>query len=370
MSSQHRAIPGDGNGRHRKAPRHRRRVLIAITAALVAAAGIGTTEALAAVAPAPLTAANGSGGYDAVSTNFTDVQAVDTATQYGTTVRGGAQGVQLCNGASSRAAQLGLLTDNVSTAYSVASAVGTLAAPGCPAGGQLSSPVTFPALAAVPFGHHVWLNINRTRTRVVRRVLICIPNSPSPSPSATPTSTVTPTPSPSAPPVVPGFTCHFRTVVRAANLVVFEAQDLDAPTTAAPAGDQPGVQTRTVRVGRGLRFDHASGGLNANLTALTPCSGNGFPATLTGPAAYTTAACQPVAGFTYAAAAQGSGPLVALDTLNLAEGISPNATAALVAPNNSLVGTSTGPHGTASDAATAGSAFSVFTGNVTLTAAP
>lgn len=366
MTSQHRAIPGDGNGRHRRPHRHRRLVVIASAAAVLGLA-IGIPEALAAVAPAPIAAANGSGGYDAAATNFTDLQAVDTPTQYGTTVKGGAQGVQLCNATSNRTAQLGLLTDNLSTNYSVASAVGTLAAPGCPTGGQLTSPVTFPALAAVPFGHHVWLNINRTRTAVVRRVLICVPTGPVPtaSPSATPTVTATP-----APPVVPGFTCHFRSVRRIANAVVFEAQDLDAPTTAAPAGDQPGVQTRTVRVGRGLRFDHASAGLNANLTALTACSGGGFPAVLAGPAAYTTAACQPVAGFSYAAAAQGAGPLAGLDTLNLSEGISPNTTAALVAPNNSLTGTSTGPHGTASDAATAGASFNVLTGNVTLTAAP
>jgi hypothetical protein len=375
LTSQHRAIPGDGNGRHR-APR-RRRWLVAVAAASVLGLAIGIPEALAAVAPAPIAAANGSGGYDATNTNFTDLQAVDTATQYGTTVRGGAQGLQLCNGSSNQTAQLGLLTDNVSTAYSVASAFGTLAAPGCPTGGQLTGPVTFPALAAVPYGHHVWLNINRTRVRVSRRLLICIENgsSPTASPSATPTGTVTATATPTVtatptPPVIPGFTCHFRTRVRAANRVVFEAQDLDAPTTAAPAGDQPGVQTRTVVVGRGLRFDHASGGLNANLTALTACSGNGFPAVLAGPAAYTTAACQPVAGFSYAAVAQGAGPLVGLDTQTLSEGISPNATAALVAPNNSLTGTSAGPHGTASDAATAGASFTVFTGNVTLTAAP
>lgn len=385
MTSQHRATPGDGNGRHRKAPRTRRRVLIAALAALVVAAGIGIPEALAAVNPAPIAAANGSGGYDVASTNLTDIQAVDTPTQYGTTVQGGAQGLQLCSSITSRAAQLGLLTDNVSTVYSVASAVGTLPAPGCPTGGQLPSPVAFPALATVPFGHHVWLNISRTRVRVVRRVLICVPIrpvvTPSPSPSVSSTATSTATASPSATPtvtvtappvpVIPGFRCHFVRVVRAANRVVFEAQDLDAPLTAAPVGDQPGVQTRTVTVGPGTRFDHASAGLNANLTALTGCTGVGFPAALAGPAAYTTAACQPVAAFTYAAASQAAGPVAGIDTFGtVSEGISPNAGAALVAPNNTLSATSTGPAGTASDAATAGSSFTVDTGNVVLTAAP
>jgi hypothetical protein len=343
-------------------------VLIAL-GTIVLAAGIGIPSALAAVSPAPIAAANGSGGYDSTAANFTSVQAVDTATQYGTTVRGGAQGLQLCNSVTDRTAQLGLLTDNLSTSYAVASAVGTLAAPGCPTGGQLPSPVTFPALAAVPFGHHVWLNITRTRNAVTRRILICVPTTPvsTATPTPTPTSTATAPPVP----VVPGFTCHFRTVHRIANAVVFEAQDLDAPMTSAPVGDQPGVQSRTVTAGRGLRFDHADIGLNADLTALTGCTGAGFPATLAGPAAYTTAACQPVAGFTFAAAANGSGPLTALDAMaNVSEGISPNAGAALVAPDNTLSGTSAGPHGTASDAATTGSSFTVDTGNVTLTPAP
>lgn len=372
LTPQHRAIPGDGNGRHRKPPRNRRRVLIAALAALLAA-GIGIPEALAAVSPTPIAAANGNGGYDSTAANFTDVQAVDTATQYGTTVRSGAQGVQLCNSTSSRAAQLGLLSDNVSTVYSVASAVGTLPAPGCPTGGQLPSPVTFPALAAVPFGHHVWLNITRTRNAISRRILICVPTStPTPAPSATDTTSPSPSATATAPPVpvVPGFTCHFRNVRRAANAIVFEAQDLDAPATSAPAGDQPGVQTRTVIIGRSQRFNHADAGLNADLTALTGCTGNGFPEALAGPAAYTSAACQPVAAFTFAATAQGAGPLTRLDAgTTVSEGISPSATAALVAPDNTLSATSAGPSGTASDAATTGSSFTVDTGNVTLTPA-
>lgn len=195
------------------------------------------------------------------------------------------------------------------------------------------------------------------------------------APSSTPPSaglgapTITPTPSPTATQLpsgqLPGTFVKCRIITRtiARNVVLFEAQDLDAPVSTPVAGDLPGVQSRTVPVPAGTTFNHASAGLNANTNALTACVGGGFPKVLAGPAAYTTAACQPVDTFTFATYADGTSPSQPYGAGTATELISPATGAALEAPNNSLTPTSTGSPGTASDASTTGAEFIVDTGN-------
>lgn len=374
----------------------RRRVSICATA--VIAAGLAAGTALAAVSGTPQVAANGNAGYDAVTTapaGFTDVQNVTTPDQYGLTIKSGAAGVQLCNSVSNFGAQIGLLSTNLTTVYSVASGTGTIPSTGCPTGGVLPGGVVFPGLAAVPYGHSVWVNEYLvTKVRKVR-VLICyVPGKPkpeeSPSPAPSPSSSVTGTPSPSVTPSPtstasgtpsptstatttamiwkhpkPKYTCVWVTLTRPKNVVVFEAQDLDATGT---AGDVAGVQSRTVPVPAGTVFNHADTGVNENLTSLVACSGlaadgNTYPLALAGPAAYTTAACQPVVTEEYATATIGTGTPQDFASLDTTEGIAPSSTGALVAPNNSISTVNTGPHGSASDASTAGSHLELFTGN-------
>jgi hypothetical protein len=261
----------------------------------------------------------------------------------------------LPSGPANFAAQIGLLSNNLTTTYAVASATGVLPGSGCPTGGVLASPVTFPGLSAVPFGHHVWVHAMVTRGPRFVRALVCVPTGPAATPTATPTPTG---------PVIPGFTCRFVLLRRHASRVVFEAQDLDAPVTGAPPGDQPGVQTRTARIPRFTVFTDAGVGVNENLTSLVACTGGGFPLTLPGPAAYVTAACQPINMMEYATATPAGGTATDFGALTSTEGISPSATGALVAPNNTLSTANVGPHGTASDASTAGSHLQIFTGNL------
>ena len=328
----------------------KRRMVTAIAAVTVAAgtALVSTAvEATAVVAPAPVVTANGSAGYDATTAavaGFTDVQTVVDPTQYGLTVKTGAQGVQLCSSVMpGRTAQIGLVSTNTSTTYAVDSATGPLA--GCPAGGVLPGRVAFPGLAAVPYGHHVWVNAMQvTRARIVS-VLICVNHG------------------------MGHFTCTRRMVTIPARRVVFEAQDLDAMVTGAPAGDQPGVQTRIMPVAATAVYNHASVGVNENQTTLAGCTGaaaDGFtyPRTLLGPAAYVSGACQPITTEEFSTATVGAGLAQDFGALTTTEGISPNATDALVAPNNTLSTANTGPHGTAGDASVMGSHLQVNTGNV------
>jgi hypothetical protein len=293
----------------------------------------------------------GAGGYDVAAANVTGNQEVIAADQYGLTLAGGRQGVKMCNGTSNETAAAGLFSGNLSTAYAVQYGAGI--APCQPAGqlpaGNLN---TFPGLAAVPFGHHVW--VNETLIQRVRhvRLLICVlfdrnhnpvptptptgsmtagtgtvaPVTPSPTPTTptpTPTKTHTYSPQPGAtqtasttahisrhgdggtpvpaPQVtgpggiqfgqLPGFFLHCRIVVRTftVNQILFEAQDLDAATVTPLAGDLPGVQTATVHVPAGTTFDHAIWGASENTTHLVPCAGNGFPIPLTAPGGATYA---------------------------------------------------------------------------------
>lgn len=355
----------------------------------------GAYAAVAAVAPSPVSSANGNAGFDAATSDaagFTDVQSVVTGGQYGLAVKSGAQGVQLCvrppapapaptvtatvtpirhlhPAPANFAAQVGLLSDNLKTTYSVASGVGVIGGTGCPTGGVLASPVTFPALAAVPFGHRVWVDATLNRTVRHVRVLVCVLREGE-------REGLAPLAPDQAPPVglepreglFGGFRCFIRTITRPAASVTFSAQDLDAPTAAPAAGDLAGVQTRTVRVPSGTVFTDAGAGVNEDLTSLVACSGNGFPKTLPGPAAYVSAACQPVSAFDHATATIGTGAAQALAALDTTEGISPSGTAAapaLVAPDNSIAVTpATTPPGTASNASAGGSSFELFTGNV------
>ena len=399
------------------------RTIKARVAAVAGAAALvlgGGSAAFAAVAGAPQANTIGMGGYDSATTNpagFTDVQDVQQPDQYGLTIATGRQGVQLCNSTTGESAKLGLFSTNTSTVYALQYAVASAA--GCPANGPLTG-TTIPALAAVPFGHHVWKNIELVKKTRTIRILVCVlvnhagqpvptptPTNPIVTPTGTPTptgtSTVTPAPvtttptttptatgtatttalirhhttDPAPAPTVtapggdlngllPGFILHCHIVTRTItrNVVLFEAQDLDAPIATPLTGDLAGVQTVTVPVPAGTTFDHASWGANENTTTMTACSGNGFPLALTGPAAYISDACQPVDVAGYATATIGTGTPQDPTALTTTELISP-ATAALVAPNNTLTATTpiTFPHGTASDASTTGGAFTLFTAN-------
>lgn len=410
--------------RFRLPRRHRRLAVVALTAAVLAATA---TAAYAAVSPAPNTNTIGSGGYVATTTaaaGFTANQAVIAADQYGLTVAGGRHGIKMCNSASGETAAVGLFSGNLSTEYAVQ--YGVDVAPGCPFGqGALT---TFPNLSAVPFGHHVWVSEQSvTRTRTIR-ILVCflggphhpvpvptptqLPVTPSTSTSTTPapvtsttspapvTSTTSPAPAtstttaattalivrhgvtpgpgvygPGAPMVgnqLPGdfFRCVIirKTITR--NVVVFLADDLDAPVATPLAGDLAGVQVAVAHVPAGTVFDTAGAGVSENLTSLVACAGGGFPITLNGTpigqvADYASAACQPVSVFEYAGAQVAGGPFTDWLTLNTTEAISPSAGGALVAPNGSIAGgINLGPHGpVTAGASVTGSHFVMFTGN-------
>lgn len=350
----------------------RRRAAIILTA--IAAPLLIAGAAFAAVNPAPVASAIGNAGYDAINTaGFTDVQSVVTGGQYGLTVDAGAHGVQLCNKTSGFGAQVGLLSDNLKTTYHVASGVGTIPAPGCPIGGVLPSPVDFPGLTAVPFGHRVWLDANLVQKIKRFKVLICIFND-----HLKGEGDQAPLAPDQAPPVdhTPGpggygfFHCFFKIITIQKNYVAFYAQDLDAPSTPT-TGDLAGVQTRFVHVPAGTLFDNAGAGVNENLTKLVACAGNGFPKTLAGPAAYVTAACQPISAFDHTTATPAAGVATGLSALTTTEGISPGgttATPALIAPDNTLAVTpSTTPPGTAANASTGGDSFTMFSGNAPTT---
>lgn len=401
---------------------------IATFAATVAAVGLTAGAALAAVSPAPETAVNGNGGYDARNvTGFTDNQGVVQPDQYSSTIKGGAQGAQLCNTTSGFGAQVGLASNNLTTVFAVGSVVGTLPAPGCPTGGQIPGAVTFPALSAVPYNHHVWVDEQlATKTKTVR-VLICILSSKSgkqyaepsaapstvaptitasttaklggytPTPTPAPTRTVgvtqpTPTPTTATPTTAApttsvtgtpaptptqstgklhgyGVKCWIKTITIVKSVVLFQAQDLDAPVAVPVAGDLPGVQTRTVHVPAGTLFDSAGLGINQNLTGMTACAGvaadgNTYPRSLAGPAAYISAACQPVSVIEYGVATPAGGVPTGYQALTTQEGISPAGTAtapALVAPNNSISTVNVGPHAPTGSAV--GSHIQLNTGN-------
>ena len=433
--------PGDGNGRE---PRRRRSrawvVLAALTAVLL---GAGT--ALAAVAAAPNANQIGAAGYDATTADplgFTDNQAVENADQYALQVSGGRLGVKMCNGTSHESAAIGEFSGNTNTTYAVQ--YGTGVAPDCPAGQIPAADLhTFPALSNVPFGHHVWVD-ERVITKVKTiRLLVCVlvnkhNGHPAPTPTATqPTPGITPSvsqptasptsESPSAPPTdisgsggtevpsespsvsqptasptgtepvvtptvnpngsvslgIPGFTlkCHIVTKTIRKHVLLFQAQDLDAPVATPLAGDLAGVQVATIPFGsptlpNGTIFDHANNGSTENLSLLTPCAGAGFPTALAGPAAYDSAACQPLVVFEFAAAAPGAGPpqdfqaLTTTEVISRTPATSANANA-LMAPDNSITATNLGPHGpVASGAVIAGSHYVDFSGNVSLTPAP
>lgn len=309
-----------------------------MAAGLITAGGLTLASGIAGavVGPAPQVAANGNGGYDSVTMDpagFNQIQTVVQPTQYGTTIKTGAQGVQLCSTVTSRAAQLGLTSNNRSPNYAVAFASGVLPAPGCPTAGVLAgaAPIS-PALSAVPFGHHVWVNITSGTATRSHRVLICHRANRT-------------------------IVCHPATITITRNELLFEAQDLDATAT-GPATDAPGVFTRTVHLPAPQVFNHADAGANEDQTAMVPCA----PVALMGPAAYTTAACQPVGTFEFTQAQIGM-THSSLTALATTEGISPNATGALVAPNNTISGVNTGPHGAAGDAVLTGNHFQLFTGN-------
>ena len=343
----------------------------------------GTVAAWAVVSAAPQVNAIGTAGYDVNTPGITGNQEVINPDQYALTVKDGNQGIQACNGTTGDSMKLGLHSANLTTVFQAQWALAS--APGCPANGALPG-TTIPALSAVPFGHHVWLN--ETLVTKVKRVklLICIViDKHDGKPAPEPTDTAPPSGSPvgqgqeHAPGLgalpgtqdkLDGFILKCRFVVKTftRQTAVFEAQDLDAPTGTPVAGDLPGVQTVVVPLfpvfhHTVVSFDHASWGASANATALVPCAGNGFPVALAGPAAYTSAACQP--GHVAEYATYSTGPVVSPlgGPATFTELVSPIAAGATMAPDNSLSPVNTGPHGTASDASVTGGHFALFYGN-------
>jgi hypothetical protein len=290
----------------------------------------------------------------------------------------------MCNSVTGDSAKLGLFSNNLTTVFQAQWAVAS--APGCPANGPLTG-TTIPALSAVPFNHHVWLNESLiTKTKRIT-ILVCIlfdKNDGKPAPTPTDTGAPDNAPLGQGQDHVPGlgnvpgtqdklfgefFKCFIIHKTITKQTLLFEAQDLDAPTGTPVAGDLAGVQTVSVPLRpifhhTVVSFDNASWGASENTAGLVACTGNGFPAVLAGPAAYTSGACQPVSVGEYATYNTGlvvnplSGPAT------VSELVSPNNTDALVAPDNSLSAVNTGPHGTASDASTSGGHFALFTANV------
>ena len=338
----------------------------ALAAGLLAGGGVA---AVAAVAPGAVSSVNGNAGYDAATANpagFTDVQSVVTGGQYGLTVDAGAHGVQLCSRPGNFGAQIGLLSDNLKTTYHVASKTGVIPGAGCPVGGVLAAPADFPALTAVPYGHRVWVDASLVRKVRTFKVLVCIfkgkqhhgqePLAPDQGPRDL---------KPHAG-AYGFFRCFFKVITVQKDVVVFMAQDLDAPAVPA-AGDLAGVQTRFVHVPSSTVFTDAGAGVNENLTKLVACAGNGFPESLAGPAAYVSAACQPISAFDHATATVGAGLPQGLSALATTEGVSPGTTAAvpaLIAPDNTLAVTPAAtPPGTAANASAGGDSFTMFSGN-------
>jgi hypothetical protein len=345
---------------------HVNRRIATTAAALVLGAGLAAGTAFAAVNPAPETTVNGNAGYNATTSlitnpqGFTDGQAVVQPNQYGLTIKSGAQGAQGCNSTTGFGAQVGVLSTNLTTVYQVASSVGTIPAPGCPSGGVIPGGVVFPGLAAVPFGHHVWVDWSLVKKVKKIKVLICIVKDKYGATAPLPTGL-------GQKDYGKHYRCYYAYIVIKKTAVAFQAQDLDAPATPT-AGDLAGVQTRYVHVPYGTRFDNSGVGVNENLTGMTACAGlaadgNTYPRTLAGPAAYVSAACQPVSVFEYATSSIAGGPATDFQTLTTAEAISPTAAlpGALTAPNNSISAVNTGPH--AATGSATGSHFGMNTGN-------
>jgi hypothetical protein len=312
---------------------HLSKIKFAVAAAVAAGAcGLGAVAASAAVSPAPVVSTTGTGGYDeavgATGPGFTNVQTVASPNQYGTTVKtGAAAGGGLCATAG-RTELLGLVATSANS-YKVEYANGNAGPGHCPVDHLLPSPVLLnSALANIPSTHSVWLSVNYGVHRFIRFGRIII--------------------------------------IGRAGAVTFSAQDV--------TGTPGPIYTHTVFISP-VRFTHADLGVieDANLIHLQPCASTiapVFPAVLTGPAAYTTGACQPVADFNYATKTIGNVTSAFGSGVTVSEGISGPGTVtspALVAPNNTLntaPGASTGPHGSATAAATAGGHFTMYTGDI------
>jgi hypothetical protein len=372
------ARPTERTNMFKKRTRYGRLLATAAVLSLFAGAGV----AYAAVSGTPTTATNGSAGYNATTASaagFSDNQTVINANQYGLTIKTGAYGDQLCNSTTGFGAQIGLLSNNLTTLYGVATGTGTIPAPGCPTGGVIPGGVVFPNLSGVPYGHHVWVDETLVKKVKYIKLLICILDDRHGKPVD---DSMTGEPAAGLAPVVAGepnlgpeghklygdrIKCFIVKKKIEKDIVIFRAQDLDAPATPT-VGDLAGVQTRFVHVPHGTVFDNAGVGTNENLTGLVACVGlaaDGFtyPRTLAGPAAYVSVACQPTAVFEFSTASDGGGPATDFGALTTTEVVSPNATAANVAPNNSLTTTNTGPHGTAPGASAAGSHLQVNSAN-------
>jgi len=343
----------------------------------------GAVAAWAAVSAAPQVTTIGMGGYNVNTPGITGNQEVVQPDQYGLTLQAGRQGIQECNSVTGDSAKLGLFSNNLTTVFQAQWAVAS--APGCPANGPLPG-TTIPALSAVPFNHHVWLNESLvTKTKRVKLLICILKDKHNDQPVPTPTGTGAPDNSPfgGGQDHVPGLgnvpgtqdklpndfiKCFIIVKTFTKQTIVFEAQDLDAPTGTPVAGDLPGVQTVVVPLGpifhhTVVSFDNASWGANETTTGMVACTGNGFPAVLAGPAAYTSDACQPISVGEYATFNVGAAVNPLSGPATVTELISPNNTGATVAPNNSLSAVNTGPHGTASDASTTGGHYALFTAN-------
>ena len=183
--------------------------------------------------------------------------------------------------------------------------------------------MSIPALSHVPYGHSVWVSVSYGQHRVIRVIH------------------------------------RHRTIIiiGRSGFLTFAAQDV--------TGTPGPVYTATVRTPV-THYIHPAGGVIEDLATLTPCldaSNNPVPGVLAGPAAYTSAACHPVDTFEYATYQVGT-TVSALTAGTASEAISPAASPALVAPNNSATLVNTGPHGTSPTASVTGTHFVTSTGNV------
>jgi hypothetical protein len=133
-----------------------------VSGTAIAALGLTAGVAFATVST-PIQTANGEAGYGASSAKpLTNVQAVVTPDQYGTTVQGGALGIQMADqkGTSCYAAQLGLVANTAASTYSVEYGDGSVASATCPVAGILSSAATLGSLTSLPANASVWLSLS------------------------------------------------------------------------------------------------------------------------------------------------------------------------------------------------------------------
>lgn len=314
----------------------------------LAVAGAGIAQASVSSANV-FTTSNGEAGYGTSAASghtFKNIQAVVTPDQYGTTVQGGAIGIQLTTAPNTAtpstcyAAQLGLVANTGTSTYNVDYATGNLPSTtgvaDCATGGIASatpSALNATALQNVPNSDSYWLSL----TYVKRAGIVCF--------------------------FAPrGHHNHFlwcRFFNRSG--LWLQAEDLTTATTTT----RPTVKW----ISDPHNFVHASAGISLdNSTALHACNS----VAETNPA-YNSVACQEVAEFDYVTVTnQGSNTPLLLDDSTRTPDMAVDGAPAMVDAHNSLQDTSpfTGSsitqlviaaHGGIHGASAIGNAFQLFT---------